>query len=272
MNPDGTPRVPKGEAGLEAAKWLLEQRKIRDAVWAKTGRPLYVPQGHDPLSATAAAIKFGTTSSSISRKLSLLKKGPLPPVKKQGRPLRLTEVEDQMLAFHFYMRRKEGLSQTKALVQRAANELLSRRTPPGRPVSKSWACRWLGEQRRKWPELWDNHGPITNHGPNPLRPKEARNRHGDAGRNNEEDEDDDDDDDDDDDADGGDGDDDTEIERNVQRLADPAHLQSAHPVHGPSRLSFPAKDASNAHPVGNQSTVATAQEDPSTTSSIFRPA
>ncbi|KAI0096083.1 hypothetical protein GGR51DRAFT_567519 [Nemania sp. FL0031] len=135
-------RRQDGQRALEAAHWLWETQKRELA--EDPNRP------RSSISSTRdAANKFGVPKSTLARQLQALKSG------KQnystgvrvGRPSRLTEVEEKMLGFHTFMLRREKKPVNMKVVQDATDALLSRRTPPGAPISHSWVRRWLRADR-----------------------------------------------------------------------------------------------------------------------------
>ncbi|KAI3325625.1 hypothetical protein HD806DRAFT_452865 [Xylariaceae sp. AK1471] len=136
----GPPRhQPKA---LEAALWLFETQKAQLA--QDPNRP------RSSISSTRnAADKFGVSKSSVARQLAALKTGKpnASTGTRVGRPSRFTEAEEQMLGFHTFMLRREKRPVSMKVVQDAADALLSRRKPPGPPVSGSWVRRWLRADR-----------------------------------------------------------------------------------------------------------------------------
>lgn len=127
-----------------AAKWLYETQKAQLA--QDPNRPRY-----SIASTRVAAQKFGAGKSAVGRQLLAIKTGRADPNTgcRVGRPSRLTEVEEQSLAFHVFMLRRENRPVSIKVVQDAADALLSRRNPPPPPVSVSWVGRWIQLNRAK---------------------------------------------------------------------------------------------------------------------------
>ncbi|KAI0528423.1 hypothetical protein GGR58DRAFT_323055 [Xylaria digitata] len=127
---------------LEAAQWLYETQKAQ--LVEDPNRPRA-----SITSTRAAADKFGVSKSTVARQLAALKNGKLNASagSRVGRPSRLTEVEEQMLSFHIFMLRHDKRPVSIKVVQDAADALLSRRKPPGAPISGSWVRRWLRDNR-----------------------------------------------------------------------------------------------------------------------------
>ncbi|KAI1810380.1 hypothetical protein GGS20DRAFT_202399 [Poronia punctata] len=132
-------RPPKA---LEAAKWLYDTQKaelIEDPTRPRASIT----------STRNAADKFGVSKSSVARHLVALKSGKTDgsSTARVGRPSRLTDSEEQMLAFHMFMLRRQMKPVTMKIVQDAADALMARRNPPGEAVSMSWVRRWLRTNR-----------------------------------------------------------------------------------------------------------------------------
>ncbi|KAI1822484.1 hypothetical protein F4861DRAFT_389172 [Xylaria intraflava] len=136
------PRRAQHGRALEAAHWLFETQKVQLA--QDPNRP------RSSISSTRdAARKFEVSKSNVARQLAALKAGRVSAGtgNKVGRPSRLTDVEDKMLSFHTFMLRREMRPVSMKVVKDAADALLSRRKPPGAPVSGSWVRRWLRADR-----------------------------------------------------------------------------------------------------------------------------
>ncbi|KAJ8123435.1 hypothetical protein ONZ43_g618 [Nemania bipapillata] len=135
---------PNQKPALEAAVWLWEVQK------AQLAQDPHRPRS-SIISTRTAAEKFGVPKSTVARQLAALKSGkPFATTGvRTGRPNRLTEVEEQMLSFHTFMLRRERRPVSMRTVQDAVHAILSRRTPPGTPISDSWVVRWLRADRAK---------------------------------------------------------------------------------------------------------------------------
>ncbi|KAI1192381.1 hypothetical protein F5X97DRAFT_329704 [Nemania serpens] len=136
-NPDS-----RGKRALQAAQWLWETQKAQLA--EDPNRP------RSSISSTRmAADRFGVAKSTVARQLQALKKGK-PNAStgvRRGRPSRFTEAEEQMIAFHLFMLRRAKRPVGVEAVRDTADALLSRRTPPGLPISTSWVKRFLRADR-----------------------------------------------------------------------------------------------------------------------------
>ncbi|KAI1151636.1 hypothetical protein F4825DRAFT_349538 [Nemania diffusa] len=141
MSSTQNPKQPVKPA-LEAALWLWETQKLELA--QDPNRP------RSTISSTrTAADRFGVPKSTVARQLAALKSGKSDYSTgiRVGRPSRLTEVEEKMLSFHTFMLRRDKRTVSLKVVQEATDALLSRRTPPGLPISHSWVRRWLRADR-----------------------------------------------------------------------------------------------------------------------------
>ncbi|KAI1158604.1 hypothetical protein F5B18DRAFT_640386 [Nemania serpens] len=132
----------RGKRALQAAHWLYETQKAQLA--QDPNRP------RSSISSTRmAADRFGVAKSTVARQLSALKKGK-PNAStgiRRGRPSRFTEAEEQMIAFHLFMLRRAKRPVGVEAVRDTADALLSRKTPPGLPISTSWVKRFLRADR-----------------------------------------------------------------------------------------------------------------------------
>ncbi|TGJ81338.1 hypothetical protein E0Z10_g7410 [Xylaria hypoxylon] len=158
MSSTETPKRHQNRA-LEAAQWLYETQKAQLA--EDPNRP------RASISSTrAAAEKFGVSKSTVARQLVALKNGKpnASTGSRVGRPGRLSEVEEKMLSFHMFMLRREKRPVSLKVVQDAADALLSRRKPPGAPISGSWVRRWLRADRAQAREeaMSKDNGPRPN--------------------------------------------------------------------------------------------------------------
>ncbi|KAI1429063.1 hypothetical protein F5Y12DRAFT_710618 [Xylaria sp. FL1777] len=132
-------RKRQHDLALNAARWLYETQKAE--LLQNPTRP------RSSISSTrTAAERFGVSKSTVARQLTALKNGK-PSATRIGRPNRLSDVEDQMLSFHMFMLRREKRPVSLKVVQDATDALLSRRNPPGHPISRCWAKRWLRTNR-----------------------------------------------------------------------------------------------------------------------------
>ncbi|KAI1126981.1 hypothetical protein F5Y10DRAFT_266559 [Nemania abortiva] len=144
MSSAETPKRQRRDRALEAAHWLWETQKTE--LREDPNRP------RSKISSTRnAADKFGVPKSTVARQLKALKSGKphYSTGVRPGRPSRLTDVEEQMLGFHTFMLRRDKKPVSMKVVQDAADALLSRKTPPGAPISNSWVRRWLRADRAR---------------------------------------------------------------------------------------------------------------------------
>ncbi|KAF2967541.1 hypothetical protein GQX73_g6056 [Xylaria multiplex] len=141
MSSTETPKRQRNPA-LEAAQWLYETQKAQ--LFEDPNRPRA-----SITSTRAAAEKFGVSKSTVARQLAALKNGKpnASTGSRVGRPSRLTDVEEQMLSFHVFMLRHDKRPVSIKVVQDATDALLSRRKPPGAPITRSWVKRWLRDNR-----------------------------------------------------------------------------------------------------------------------------
>ncbi|KAI1114016.1 hypothetical protein F5Y14DRAFT_194578 [Nemania sp. NC0429] len=141
MSSTETPET-RGKRALQAAHWLFETQKAQLAEDPNRPRSSIT-------STRMAADRFGVAKSTVARQLSALKKGKpnASTGHRRGRPSRFTEAEEQMISFHLFMLRRAKRPVGVEVVRDTADALLSRKTPPGLPVSTSWVKRFLRENR-----------------------------------------------------------------------------------------------------------------------------
>ncbi|KAI0414326.1 hypothetical protein F5X98DRAFT_377925 [Xylaria grammica] len=153
MSSTEAPKRRENHRALEAAQWLYQTQKAQLAEDPNRPRASIT-------STRSAAEKFGVSKSTVARQLVALKNGKpnASTGSKIGRPSRLTEVEEQMLSFYIFMLRREKRPVSIKVVQDATDALLSRRKPPGAPISGSWVKRWLRANRAQAREETESKG------------------------------------------------------------------------------------------------------------------
>jgi hypothetical protein len=140
---------------LQAARAVLSSRNPSRADLRRTTTPQ-----RNPLSVRDAASAYKVRKSAVQRAVGFLK-NPLP--RGRGRPMALTDDEDDALVAYVQWMERTGMPATREQLEGAANTIRLRRNPNASGASPNWLTVLAGEgaiqrSRKHTSRPWNDHG------------------------------------------------------------------------------------------------------------------